>query len=89
MRWLRFAVPAGILAQGWVARAGYACPVCVSDTGVQVRALLAADPAWHVAATIAPIPALIIAVFALRLAVPWLSNAGGRRDVGTSRREPI
>jgi hypothetical protein len=88
MRRLRLVVGTAMVAQAMVARAATACPVCVSETGVQLRAMLAVDPGWHFAATIAPIPVLIAAVAGVRFATPWLSRERGLRDVVT-RRERI
>jgi hypothetical protein len=86
---LSLAVGVAMMAQAMFARAATACPVCVSETGVQIRAMLAVDPVWHFAATLAPIPVLIVAVAGLRFATPWLLKERGHRDVDVARREPI
>jgi len=85
---LRLAAGAAIAVHAMVARAATACPVCVSDTGVQIRAMLTVDPVWHFAATIAPIPVLLVVVAGVRIATPWILRERGDRDV-VARREPI
>jgi hypothetical protein len=65
---------AATVAQAAVARAATACPVCASETGDRIRAMLTLDPVWHFAVTIAPLPLLIAAVAAVRFATPWLSK---------------
>lgn len=87
VRRFRLAVGAALVAQALFARVATACPVCESETGVQLRAMLAADSAWHLAVTIAPVPALIAAVVGVRFATPWLLKERGGRDA--ARREPV
>jgi hypothetical protein len=82
-------VGAATVAHAMAASAATACPVCVSGTGVQLRAMLAFDPIWHFAATIAPIPVLILAVAGVRFATPWLLKARGHHDADVARREPV
>jgi hypothetical protein len=65
--------------QAMTASAAGACPFCVSDTAAQVRGMLADDPVWHLAVTLAPIPVLGAAVALVRRLAPWL--CGGRSDV--------
>jgi hypothetical protein len=60
------------LAAPALATAAAACPLCVSDTGRQIRAMMAADPAWHLGVTLAPIPVLIAVVLLVRFATPLL-----------------
>ena len=55
-----------------VASTAAGCPVCVSDTGVQIRAMVAADPVWHMAVTAAPIPAILAVVALVRFATPFI-----------------
>jgi hypothetical protein len=57
-----------------------ACPVCLSETGVQVRALLVADFWSNLAATFAPVPVLVACVGALRAATPWLVGTRSTDD---------
>ena len=80
MKRLRLAVGAATAAQATIARAATACPVCVSETGAQLRAMLALDPVWYFAATVAPIPLLIAAVAAVRFATPWILKERGHVD---------
>ena len=82
MNFLRsFAFALGLVAS---AGAASACPVCSSDQGVQVRALLREGGWRDLAATLAPVPALLAGVVAVRLATPRLtsgsSDAAARRD---------
>jgi hypothetical protein len=82
MRFLRsFVLAAGLAA---LAGAANACPVCASEDGAQLRRVLR-EGAWrNLAALFAPVPALVAAVGAVRLATPWLAN--GRAD-GAARRD--
>jgi hypothetical protein len=61
-----------------------ACPVCASDDGLQIRAMLREGVWRNLAATLAPAPALMLLVGAVRLATPWLTGGGAdaaaRRD---------
>jgi hypothetical protein len=53
--------------------AGSACPVCSSDTGLQIRALaFGPDFPRYLAATLAPAPLLLGLVAGARLLAPWL-----------------
>jgi hypothetical protein len=50
-----------------------ACPVCNSDTGLQIRALaFGPDLARYLGATLAPVPLLVAAVIGAAYAGPWL-----------------
>jgi hypothetical protein len=63
-----------------------ACPVCVSENGLQIRAMLREDVWRNLAVTFAPVPALLGLVGAVRLATPWLAS-GGRADAAARRDE--
>jgi hypothetical protein len=82
-----FALCTTVVAQAVLTSAAIACPVCVSETGAQIRAMLATDPLWHFAAIVAPIPILFAAVAVVRLATPWLLRA--KRDTRAVRRELV
>ena len=57
---------------GLLPTAAAACPMCGSDTGWQLRALLAGDFVWNLAVTLAPIPILAALVGLVWLAAPWI-----------------
>jgi hypothetical protein len=50
-----------------------ACPLCDSETAARVRSIaFGPDFLWHVAATLAPAPALLGVLAAAAYAAPWL-----------------
>jgi hypothetical protein len=44
----------------------------VSETGIQLRAMLVAAPLWHLGVTIAPIPVMLATLGLVRVVLPTL-----------------